>query len=165
MAARRRKGRGRKSARKPARSLRKKASRPKRKKAAARKRAPAKRRPARARKPRPSPSRKRGTPARAARVAEARPTARERLAAGVPVEIGVVLHWFPRVSAAVVALSHPLHVGDTIHVRGHSTDFVQQVASLALDGAPVPEGAPPQALGVRLEARARPGDRVYRVSW
>jgi putative protease len=85
--------------------------------------------------------------------------------AGVPVEIGVVVHWFPRAAAAVVALSRPLHVGDTIHVRGQTTDFVQQVASLALDGAPVREGAPAQALGVRLEARARPGDRVYRVSW
>jgi hypothetical protein len=56
-------------------------------------------------------------------------------------------------------------VGDTIHVRGRSTDFVQQVASLALDGTPVREGTPPQELGVRLVARARPGDRVYRVSW
>jgi hypothetical protein len=173
MAARRRKGRSRKSkrsaARKPARAARKqaarpapKAARPKQKKPAARKRAPAKRRPSRAR---ASPSRKQRAPARAAGEAEARPAARERLAAGVPVEVGVVVHWFPRASAAVVALSHPIHVGDTIHVRGHSTDFVQQVASLALDGAPVREGAPPQALGVRLDARARPGDRVYRVSW
>ena len=66
---------------------------------------------------------------------------------------------------ATLDIKGPTVVGDTIHVRGHSTDFVQQVASLALDGAPVREGAPPQALGVRLEARARPGDRVYRVSW
>jgi hypothetical protein len=165
MAARRRKGRGRKSARKPARSTRKQGSRPGRKPTAARKRAPAKRGQAHARRPRSSPSRERRTPARAAGAAQARPGARERLAAGVPVEVGVVLHWFPRASAAVVALSRPIHVGDTIHVRGHSTDFVQQVASLALDGAPVGEGVPPQALGVRLEARARPGDRVYRVSW
>jgi putative protease len=151
MSARRRKGRKSRhgAARKP--------SRPKRKKAATRKRAPARRKP--------SPSRKRRPPARAARGAEARPAARERLAAGVPVEVGVVVHWFPHASAAVVALSHPLHVGDTIHVRGHSTDFVQQVASLALEGTPVREGAPPQTLGLRLEARARPGDRVYRVSW
>jgi putative protease len=174
MAARRRKGRSRKSkpsaARKPARPARKQVARPKRKqvarpkrkKAAARKRAPAKRRPAR---PRPSPSRKRRAPARAAGEAEARPAARERLAAGVPVEVGVVVHWFARASAAVVALSHPIHVGDTIHVRGHSTDFVQQVASLALEGAPVREGAPPQSLGLRLDAPARPGDRVYRISW
>jgi putative protease len=153
MAARRRKGR------KPAR---RKAGRPGRKKPARASRAKPGRAPARKRAP--AGTRKRAPAAKPA-TSGARPPTRERIAAGVPVEVGVVLHWFPHVSAAVVALSHPIHLGDTIHVRGHSTDFVQQVASLALDGAPVREGAPPQALGVRLEARARPGDRVYRVSW
>jgi hypothetical protein len=177
MAARRRKGR--KPPRKKARSVRQKtrparkkaarASRAKRKpparkpaSAASRKRAPRKK-PGRSPRPRAKPARRAPAPKPAA--TEGPSHTRERLAAGVPVEVGVVLHWFSRASAAVVALSHPIHVGDTIHVRGHSTDFVQQVASLALDGAPVREGAPPQALGVRLEARARPGDRVYRVSW
>jgi hypothetical protein len=77
----------------------------------------------------------------------------------------VLVHYYPRAAAGVVTLSRPIRVGDTIHVRGHTTDFVQQVASLALDGAPVGEGAPPQSLGLALERRARPGDRVYRVSW
>ena len=164
MAARRRKGgksAGR-ARRKGVRAKRTSSATRKRKKPATRKRGPAQRRAAR--KPR-APAHKRRTPARPAARAEARAGARERLAAGVPIEIGVVVHWFPRASAAVVALSHPIHVGDTIHVRGRSTDFVQQVASLALEGAPVREGAPPQELGVRLLARARPGDRVYRVSW
>jgi hypothetical protein len=65
----------------------------------------------------------------------------------------------------VIALSRPIHRGDTIHVRGQTTDFVQTVEELALDGASVAEGAPPQQVGVRLAQRARAGDRVYRVSW
>jgi hypothetical protein len=77
----------------------------------------------------------------------------------------VVTHWFPRASAAVVCLSHPIHRGDTIHVRGQHTDFVQQVESLALDGESVGEGLPSQEVGLRVEARVRRGDRVYRVSW
>jgi putative protease len=172
MAARRRKGK--KAAHRPAR----RAARPKRKRAAPPQRKPArKQRLARKRKPAARPrkrsassARPRKRPAGSAKptAASSRPVAaalRERLAAGVPIEVGVVLHWFPHVSAAVVALSHPIHVGDTIHVRGRSTDFVQQVGSLALDGAPVRDGTPPQELGVRLATRARPGDRVYRVSW
>jgi hypothetical protein len=39
------------------------------------------------------------------------------------------------------------------------------VAELALEGARVAEGAPPQQVGVRFAERARAGDRVYRVSW
>ena len=151
MPTRRRKGK------KPTRRTARKPSRPKRTQAALRKRARPKREPA--------ASRKRPATACAASGAAARPSGPQRLVAGVPVEVGVVVHWFPRAAAAVVELSRPLHVGDTIHVRGHSTDFVQQVTTLALDGAPVREGAPAQALGVRLEARARPGDRVYRISW
>ena len=85
--------------------------------------------------------------------------------AGAPVEVGVVLHYYPRAAAGVVALSRPIHRGDTIHVRGQTTDFVQAVQELALEGAPVSEGAPPQQVGVRLAQRARAGDRVYRVSW
>lgn len=77
----------------------------------------------------------------------------------------MVTHWFPRASAAVVRLSHPIHRGDTIHVRGRHTDFVQQVESLALEGETVGEGLPAQEVGLHLDARARPGDRVYRVSW
>jgi len=76
-----------------------------------------------------------------------------------------VLHYFPHAAAGVVALSRPIHRGDTIHVRGQTTDFVQAVQELELEGAPVADGAPPQQIGVRFAARARPGDRVYRVSW
>jgi putative protease len=139
MAARRRKGRKPARSARPARPKRRRVLRPARKQAAARKRTP--------------------------RAAPPRAVAAQRLVAGVPIEVGVVRHYFPRAAAAVVELCRPLRVGDTIHVRGHTTDFMQQVSGLALDGAAVREGAPPQSLGLRLEARARPGDRVYRVSW
>jgi len=139
MAARRRKGR------KPVRPRRRKAQRAKPRKVTRRK-----------------PARRPG----ASTAGQAQPRAGPlRLVAGVPVEVGVVEHYFGRAGAAVVALSRPIRVGDTIHVRGQTTDFVQQVSRLALDGAPVREGTPPQSLGLRLEARARPGDRVYRISW
>ncbi len=88
-----------------------------------------------------------------------------RLVSGAALEIGVVSHYFPRAGAAVVVLSRPIHRRDTIHVRGATTDFVQAVDGLALDGAPVAAGVPPQSVGVRLEQRARVGDRVYRISW
>jgi hypothetical protein len=88
-----------------------------------------------------------------------------RLVAGATLEVGVVLHYYPRAAAAVVALSRPIHRGDRIYVRGQTTDFVQSVTGLALDGSAVAEAAPPQQVGVQLEQRARVGDRVFRVSW
>jgi hypothetical protein len=94
-----------------------------------------------------------------------RGNAAPHLVAGAPIEVGVVLHYYPRAAAAVLALSRPIHRGDTIHVRGHTTDFVQAVLELALDDSPVAAGEPRQEVGVRMEQRARPGDRVFRVSW
>jgi putative protease len=145
------------------------------------------------RRPKPKPKRKRSTAGRkrtkpaaavrkqtrrtaraSARPRQPKPAAtpvRARVAAGAPlvagalVEVGVVLHYYPRPGAGVVALARPIHRGDTIHVRGQTTDFVQTVEELALDGASVAEGAPPQQVGVRLAQRARAGDRVFRVSW
>ena len=88
-----------------------------------------------------------------------------RLVAGAALEVGIVLHYYPRAGAAVVSLSRPIHRGDHIHLRGHTTDFVQAVGRLALDGSAVSAATPPQQVGVQLEQRARPGDRVFRVSW
>jgi hypothetical protein len=173
MAARRKKSRkarparrgasGKRSARraraKTARPKRVKTARPKRTKAAA-PRARGKKKPAPARTPRTQKPRPRAerTPA-APRVAAQPP-----LVAGAPIEVGVVLHYYPRAAAGVVALSRPIHRGDTIHVRGQTTDFVQAVQELALEGAPVSEGMPPQEVGAPRVARpatastACPGD-------
>jgi hypothetical protein len=146
MAARRK---GRKTARrKPVarkRAAKPKAAAPRRKKPAA----------ARARPRRPRPR----APAAPALAGE------RRLVAGAALEVGVVLHYYPRASAAVVSLSRPIHRGDRIYVRGHTTDFVQSVVGLALDGSAVAQAAPPQQVGLQLEQRARVGDRVFRVSW
>ena len=141
-----------------------------RKQPAARKRARPKRKPIRRARPKPKPARTgraRVQPRRVARPERPRAPASHdrRLVAGSALEVGVVLHYYPRAGAAVVELSRPIHRGDQIYVRGHTTDFVQAVTGLALDGAAVAAGAPPQQVGLRLEQRARAGDRVYRVSW
>ena len=158
MAARRRKSR--KAARRP----KPKRSRPAKRKAEAKAKR-ATRKPARAPRPRPKPKPPRAAPARRAEAPGERAAVPQRLVTGAPIEVGVVLHYYPHAAAAVVALSRPIHRGDTIHVRGQTTDFVQPVLELALDGASVSEGAPPQQIGVRFQQRARVGDRVFRVSW
>jgi hypothetical protein len=163
MAARRRKAR---------KSARRAKPKPKPKRGAARGRAKpaaAERKRTPARRVRPRPKRRSSRAARpqpkAGAAGPPRAPAAPPLVAGAPVEVGVVRHYYAQPGAGVIALSRPIHRGDTIHVRGQTTDFVQTVEELALDGASVAEGAPPQQVGVRLAQRARAGDRVYRVSW
>ncbi|MDD9872406.1 MAG: hypothetical protein OXU65_02705 [Deltaproteobacteria bacterium] len=86
-----------------------------------------------------------------------------RVAASRPVAVGRVRHYFPRAGAAVVTLSDELRLGDWVHICGEHSDFVQRVSSLARDGEPVRRGGPGQEIGLALEERARPGDRVFRM--
>jgi putative protease len=48
-------------------------------------------------------------------------------------QIGTVGHYFNHLSVAVLKLDKPLHVGDRIHIVGHSTDLVERVTSMEVD--------------------------------
>jgi hypothetical protein len=142
-----------------------------RKKAKAkRSKAPAKR-PAARRKTAKKPAKK--TPVRRAAPKARKPAARPA-AKPVPVSpaampppgerIGVVTHYFSHLSVAVVKLeAATLRVGDTIHFRGHTTDFKQRVDSLEVNHASVPEVGPNDDFGLKVREHAREHDVVYKV--
>jgi putative protease len=78
--------------------------------------------------------------------------------------IGIVTHYYGNVSVAVVKLeSGSLRVGDTIHVRGHTSDFTQRVDSLQIGHAPVSEVGPNDDFGLKVIAQVREHDIVYKV--
>jgi translation elongation factor EF-1alpha len=77
----------------------------------------------------------------------------------------VVTHYFGRVGAGVIAMeSGELRIGDTIHVRGHTTDFYQRVNRIEIDHAPVEVARPGQSVGVEITQRVREHDEVFKVS-
>ena len=79
-------------------------------------------------------------------------------------EIGVVRHYFPRVEAAIIDVSRgTLQTGDTLHFRGHTTDFYQQVDRLEVDHQPIEVARAGQAVGVHVSRRVREGDVVMRI--
>jgi putative protease len=75
-----------------------------------------------------------------------------------------VTHYYEHVSACVVALDAGLRVGDTIHVRGHTTDFYQRVERLERDHVAVESAGVGDEVGVQVSQRVRPHDAVYRLS-
>jgi translation elongation factor EF-Tu-like GTPase len=80
------------------------------------------------------------------------------------VRIGVVTHFYGEPMVAVVKLeSGTLRVGDRIHVRGHTSDFGQQVESLQIEHAAVEEVGPGDDFGLKLVAHAREHDVVYKL--
>ena len=78
--------------------------------------------------------------------------------------VGVVTHYYSHLSVATLKLeSGTLRVGDTIHIRGHTTDFIQRVESLEVDHAPVTEVGPNDDFGLRAVDHAREHDVVYKL--
>lgn len=74
--------------------------------------------------------------------------------------IGIVTHYFPKVRAAVVKLKAPLKAGDTVKIKGHTTDFTQNIASLQIDHIPVSAAKKGQEIGMLVDSRVREHDIV-----
>lgn len=78
--------------------------------------------------------------------------------------IGKVNHWFGKIGVAGIELSGKLAAGDHIHILGHTTDFEQEVTSMQLMHQDIEEAGPGDNIGVKVQFRARSGDRVYRIT-
>lgn len=79
-------------------------------------------------------------------------------------EIGVVDGYFARIGVAGVNLKAPVRVGDTIRIRGHTTDLEQTVDSMQIEHQDVEEATSGQAVGIKVKDRVRKGDKVYKVT-
>jgi len=77
--------------------------------------------------------------------------------------IGIVTHYFSKVRAAVIKLKAPLSVGDTIKIKGHTTDFKQAITSLQIDRVPIDSAKKGQEIGLLVDSRVRQHDAVYKA--
>ena len=78
--------------------------------------------------------------------------------------VGTVSHYWGKPGVAGVELSGDLEVGDTIHIRGHSSDFVQTVESIQIEHEAVEAAGSGDAVGLKVSERARIHDEVFVVT-
>ena len=79
-------------------------------------------------------------------------------------EIGRITHYFSKLGVAVVEVTaESLKVGETIRIKGHTSDFTQSVESLQQEHLSVPEIRKGVSAGIKVKEHVREGDRVYRV--
>jgi len=76
------------------------------------------------------------------------------------VEIGKVVHYFSKAGVAAIQVAQN---GDTIHVKGHTSDFTQKIDSMQVDNQAVSEAAVGQTIGLRVKEHAREHDLVFKV--
>ena len=77
--------------------------------------------------------------------------------------LGKITHYFPKVKAAVIKLKAPLTIGDKIKIKGHTTDFTQNVNSLQIDRVVINSAKKGDEIGLMVESRVRRGDKVTKL--
>ena len=80
-------------------------------------------------------------------------------------QVGKVTHYFTKAGVAVVEITNgSLKVGDEIHIKGHTTDFKQKVASMQIEHDKIDAAEPGQSIGMKVEEPVRAHDVVYKAA-
>ena len=80
------------------------------------------------------------------------------------IEVGEVSHYFTKIGVAAIKITaDSVKVGDTIHVKGCTSDFTQQIDSMQVEHAQVQAAKPSDIIGLKVKDHAREGDKVFKV--
>lgn len=80
-------------------------------------------------------------------------------------EVGFVDHWFGHLNVAGVKVTAgTIKEGDTLHFKGHTTDFQQQIQSIELEHEHKAHAEPGDDVGIKVANRVRVHDKVYKIT-
>ena len=80
------------------------------------------------------------------------------------IKIGEVTHYFNKIGvAAIKIISGQLKKGDTIHIKGHTTDFTEKIDSMQVEHQPVEVANAGDEIGIKVENVVREGDEVFKL--
>ncbi len=78
--------------------------------------------------------------------------------------IGVVTHYFGKLTVAIIKIEKEgLKVGDTVHIKGRTSDFIQEIESMELEHKAIQKAKVGESVGIKVSEHAREGDVVYQV--
>jgi putative protease len=80
------------------------------------------------------------------------------------VKIGEVDDFFAKVGVAAFKVEVDFAVGDTIHIKGHTTDITQTIDSMQIDHKPMQNAKKGDSVGIKVKDHVRKGDIVYKVT-
>ncbi len=80
------------------------------------------------------------------------------------VEVGTVTHYYGHINVAIVQLTDNLKVGDNVHIKGHTSDFNQEVSSMQIEHKDISEAKAGDIIGMKVFQKTHPHDKVYKVT-
>jgi len=79
--------------------------------------------------------------------------------------IGTITHYFNKISVGIIKITDgELKVGDTIHIKGHTSDFTQKVNSMQIEHASIEKAKKGDEVGIKVDAHVHEHDQVYLVT-
>ena len=82
-------------------------------------------------------------------------------------EIGYVSKFFGQISVAAIEINAgKLNIGDTIHIKGYTTDFNTEIESMQVEHELVERVKKGDSIGVKVARKVRRNDKVFKlVDW
>lgn len=81
------------------------------------------------------------------------------------IKVGQVTHYFSKAEVAAIKMTDgELHTGDTIHIKGHTTDFEQEVSSIQIEHQQMEVVKAGDDIGIKVKEPVRKKDLVYKVT-
>ncbi len=79
-------------------------------------------------------------------------------------EKGHIAHYFSNINVGILEMTKgELSVRDTIHIKGHTTDFYQIIESIQVDYSPVESVKSGELVGLKVDNPVREKDLVFKV--
>jgi putative protease len=77
--------------------------------------------------------------------------------------VGTVTHYFDRISVAVLKVSGPLKIGDSIRFSSRQGEFVQMVVSMQIDRKDILKASKGSEVGIKTLRPVEKGDKAFMV--
>jgi len=78
--------------------------------------------------------------------------------------VGIIVHYYSHLSVAIIKLDQgSLQVGDSVHIKGHTTHLEQRVESMQIEHQSIQRAEVGQEFGLQVSDHVREHDVVYKV--
>ena len=81
-----------------------------------------------------------------------------------PKQIGEITHYFSHLGVGILKFNRIVKVGEKIHIKGATSDFVQTLSSMQYDHKDIEAAKKGQEVGIKIDEKVREGDKVYEVA-
>ena len=80
-----------------------------------------------------------------------------------PKLIGKVIHYYSGIGVAAIDLTGKLKTGDTVRIKGSTTDFTQKIESMQIEHADIEIAKAGDEFGIKVEKPVKKNSDIVKV--